>query len=202
MKKVFGRRDSKEILAVLIAGAALLWGAACLGQDRSVDKKIIIAKGVSSFKFTEDSPYSSPTPKNGKHWYEKGYDVSKWREGVSPFGYGCKGKIKYGTKLSKNGGNYFFVKYFDIEDPGKILSVELKIASDNAAIVYINGLEIDKDPLFGEGGGHNFSYWNRKLKFEPSFFKKGKNIIAVNLYNNYSSSDACFDMEMEVFLKR
>jgi len=110
--------------------------------------------------------------------------------------YGDEPRAKYGTKLKKIQRRYFFRKRFYVKDLKEIRVLTLKVASDNSAIVYINGKEVDKDPVFGKSGGHEFAYWNREVNLDPSILKKGENLIAVYLYNNPGSSDAYLDVEL------
>jgi len=110
--------------------------------------------------------------------------------------YGDEPRAKYGTKLKKIQRRYFFRKRFYVKDLKEIKVLTLKVASDNSAIVYINGKEVDKDPVFGKSGGHEFAYWNREVNLDPSILKKGENLIAVYLYNNPGSSDAYLDVEL------
>ncbi|MBU0478660.1 metallophosphoesterase [bacterium] len=190
--KVFADRIEKEFIPL---------------ETKETQKPIgisIISKGSSEWLYTEQYPAEvPPLDSNSRKWHETDYDTSKWLKGGCPFGYGDEPKVTYGTKLSNNQGNYYFRKIFEVKDTLKVSSGILKIASDNAAIVYLNGKTVDRDSLFLHDefktnplGGHEFSYWNREVTLKASLFKKGKNLLAVALYNDQSSSDAYLDLEL------
>jgi len=147
----------------------------------------VIKRADSGWKYTAQVPL-------GNDWFAEKYDTTAWSEGQAPFGYGEKG-IK--TKLDK-GRDYYFRKHFDIQDTDKFESVIVRIASDDAAMVYLNGVLIDKDPAWETASGHEFAYWNRQIVLKPDAIRQGKNVIAVMLKNRASSSDAYLDIEVLV----
>lgn len=162
------------------------------------EETILISRGDKKWFYTRDYPATTPPDRDGKKWYDVGYDISDWEKGDAPFGFGDEPRAKYGTKLLNNNGSYFFRKVFNVKNLKDIKSIILRVASDNSAIIYINGKEIDRDPEFGKVGGHEFAYWNREIEIEPYILKEGENLIAVYLYNNPGSSDAYLDIELVV----
>jgi len=124
-------------------------------------------------------------------WLAVEYDATDWSEGRAPLGYGEEG-IK--TELDE-GCDYYFRKHFDIQDAGKFGSVVVRIASDDAASVYLNGTLIDKDPAW-DANGHEFAYWNRQIVLKSDAIRQGRNVIAVMLKNGAASSDAYLNIEV------
>ena len=163
-------------------------------------ENIILQKNSDNWHYTIKYPSSPPEERNGKKWYEEGYDDSDWLTGKMPFGYGDEPRAKYGTKLPDIKGSYYFRKIINLDDIAKYKKICLKVASDNAAVIYINGKQVYRDPLYGVGCGHEFCYWNAEKQVNASgILKKGDNLIAVGLYNNPGSSDAYLDLQIEDF---
>jgi len=145
----------------------------------------VVKRGTSGWKYTKQVP-------SEETWYHDEYDTTTWAEGQTPFGYGEKNAK---TELDK-GGDYYFRRYFDIQDADKFSSVIVRVASDDSASVYLNGELIDKDPAWDNASGHEFAYWNRQVNLKSEALQQGRNIIAVILKNGASSSDAYLDIEV------
>jgi len=158
---------------------------------------MLLPKGSGDWLYTGIYPASTPPDNNGKKWYEDGYDASGWEKGACPAGYGDDDKATYSTKLENKNGSYFFRKEFEVESTEDMNALILKVASDNAAEVYINGTLVDKDPMIETPGGHDFNYWNRRVSIKSPALKKGRNLLAVYVYNNPGSSDIYLDLELE-----
>ncbi|UCE38304.1 MAG: hypothetical protein JSW00_03440 [Thermoplasmata archaeon] len=132
-----------------------------------------------------------PQPPSTPEWFEEGFDDSDWLLGWTAFGFGDN--ESYGTVLNDNNGSYYFRKTFSI-DPGlEVISARVKVASDNCARVYLNGVIIDDDL----GNDHEFDYWNRVVDVSSGAFQIGANTLAVYVYNTAGSSDAYMDLELE-----
>jgi len=69
------------------------------------------------------------------------------------------------------------------------------VASDDSAVVYLNGVLVDEDPI----ADHEFKYWNRMVELSPGLFKPGRNLIAAFVKNHNGSSDIYLDMELTVY---
>jgi len=159
---------------------------------------VLIQKGADGYRYCTVHPQGPPKDAAGREWYDPAYDDSEWQSGAAPFGYGDEPRATYSTKLQSNRGSYFFRKRFQVKrselPPDRVPA--LSVASDDAAIVYLNGKEVDRDPAFGHGGGHEFSYWNRQVEVPRETLRDGLNVIAVELGNPGSSSDAYLDLEL------
>ena len=160
--------------------------------------QLLVEARADGYRYTTEHPEGPPRDGQGRAWHDVQYDDSKWKTGVAPFGYGDAPRAKYGTGLTSNKGSYFFRKPFRIDrtalPPDRV--VQLFIASDDAAVVYLNGKEVDRDPAFGRSGGHEFSYWNRQCDIPSRNLNDGLNVLAFELANPGSSSDAYLDAEL------
>lgn len=121
------------------------------------------------------------------------------RHGHMPFGFGQSKRLKpprLNTELVPSEG-FVMAKDFNVDEPEKIKSMLLHVASNNAAVVYINGRLVDQDPAMKLKDGHDFEYWNRTVEEIPgSLLKKGANTIVVFLGCDSSASDAYLDLEL------
>ena len=163
--------------------------------EREGEIQTLIAETGGKWLYTTKYPKKDPPQDSGGNpWHLPDYDDEDWKSGKSPFGYGDGDRAEYGTKLPDNGGDYFLRTSFRLDKlpDGDILL--FRIASDNAAKVYLNGNLVDDDPLFGQKHGHEFSYWNRKVEADASLLRKGENVVAVHLSNLHPTSDAYFDL--------
>jgi hypothetical protein len=68
----------------------------------------------------------------------------------------------------------------------------LAVASDDSAVVYVNGELVDEDPE----EDHEFQYWNREVEVPAKRLRPGKNVVAVLVKNKQGSSDLYLDMEL------
>jgi hypothetical protein len=131
----------------------------------------------------------------GDDWIKPDFADKNWKEVKAPFGNG-EGEIarRKGTEVPEKGQALFARRAFDV--PADLLrqkgvTFRLRVASDNSAVVYLNGKPADQD-----SGDHEFSYWNRDVVVPAAQLKEGRNVIAVRLDNAAGSSDAYLDLEL------
>ena len=120
------------------------------------------------------------------------------RVGHMPFGFGQSKRLKpprLNTELEPSEG-FIMAKEFSVEDPAKFKSLRLNVASNNAAVVYINGQLVDQDPAMKLKDGHDFEYWNRTVDFSGTILSAGINNIVVFLGCDKSKTDAYLDLEL------
>jgi len=117
--------------------------------------------------------------------------------GSAPFGFGASKRLipaPLRTYLKASEG-VIFMKKFNIDDPEKYRRIGLRVACDNAASVYLNGVLVDEDPMMKMKDGKDFEYWNRERHDIPAgLLNKGSNNVVVFLGSEKSSTDAYFDM--------
>jgi hypothetical protein len=139
-----------------------------------------------------------PLPKGqlDPKWNQPDFNDGAWRTGKAPIGYGEEElKKRQGTVVAEQGVPFLFRRWIDISaDLLKQKGVVFRVcvASDDSGIVYLNGKEIDRDPV----EDHEFQYWNREVDIPLQHLKPGKNLIAVYVKNRPGSSDIYLDMEI------
>ena len=97
-----------------------------------------------------------------------------------------------GTEIAEQGETAFARRTFEVPSDllkEKGMAFRLQVASDNSAVVYLNGKVLDED-----NENHEFSYWNREVTIPPDRLKAGRNVIAVRVNNNEGSTDLYLDL--------
>ena len=166
------------------------WGGD--GADIQEYKTIVLlAESSPGWKFLP-----APANKLDKNWTETGFNDGAWRVGKAPIGYGEEEIAKRkGTILVEKGQPFVFRRDFNV--PADLLTqkgviLRLSVASDDNAVVYLNGKLADQDPV----PDHEFTYWNREVELEPNRFLPGRNVVAAYVKNAPASSDLFFDLEI------
>jgi hypothetical protein len=131
----------------------------------------------------------------GDAWLAPDFADKGWREVKAPFGNG-EPEIarRKGTEVPEKGQPLFARRAFEV--PAELLkqkgvTFRLRVASDNSAVVYLNGKPADRD-----SGDHEFSYWNRDVAVPAALLKAGRNVLAIRVDNSAGSSDAYLDAEL------
>ncbi|MBF0543766.1 MAG: hypothetical protein HQM08_05000 [Candidatus Riflebacteria bacterium] len=123
--------------------------------------------------------------------------VQPSKKGACPFAYGPSKRLRppfIRTLLEPNDG-VLFRKDFQVENPGNFKSLSLRVASNNAAAVYLNGKLIDEDPAMKLKDGHDYEYWNRDPSNIPAnLLTSGNNTVVVLLGSDKSAHSGYFDM--------
>lgn len=123
-------------------------------------------------------------------------DIVFEKKGDAPFGYGYNRSIfpaPVRTYVKPSDG-MIFKRNFVLDEDKDYKSFVLKVASDNAATVYINKKQVDFDVMMKMVDGHEFTYWNREVTIPANSIKKGENELVVLLANDVSSTDAYLDI--------
>lgn len=135
---------------------------------------------------------------DGKDW--KTGDVSSWSSGTAPLGYGRSGTkttLSYGSNSNNKIPTYYFRNTINLTDEPKSTDLfVLDYGADDGFVIYVNGKEAgrynmnagtpkysDYATTYAEG---NPDYGT--LTLDGSGFRKGENIIAVEVHNNSGSS--------------
>lgn len=118
-------------------------------------------------------------------------------KGSTPFGFGFSRRLvpaPIRTYLKASEG-VIFKKEFTVENPEKFRKVGIKVASDDAAAIYLNGVLVDEDPMMKMKDGHDFQYWNRERDDIPAgLLQKGINNIVVLLSSDNDTDGGYFDL--------
>ncbi|MGE3803521.1 MAG: pre-peptidase C-terminal domain-containing protein [Gemmataceae bacterium] len=142
--------------------------------------------------------YIAASAVKGNDWIQPKFDDGKWMAAKTPLGYGEDVVAqKKGTPLTLQGQNVYLRREFNLEDnvlkPG--VKFKMFVASDDSAVVYINGKMVDNDTA-----DHEVMYWNREVDVPANVFVKGRNVVAVQLNNKSGSSDSVFDMQLDALV--
>ena len=152
----------------------------------------LLAQSTPGWKFL---PAAKVTPL-GDRWRAYEFTDGDWRTGRAPVGYGEAeiGRRK-GTVIAEKGVPFVFRRDFAVPEEllrHKGVTFRLCVASDDSALVYLNGVLVDRDPV----EDHEFAYWNRDVEVPAKHFRAGRNVLAVYVKNRQGSSDLYLDMEV------
>jgi hypothetical protein len=167
------------------------WGKGDGGNAAEESKSfVLLAPSTSGWKYLPKRQVA------GESWRNADFDDSKWRTGQTPIGYGeVEIAARKGTTISEKGEPFLFRRALDVSSDllsQKTVAFRLRVASDDSAVVYLNGAVIDKDTA----DDHEFSYWNRDVEVAAKHFKAGRNLLAVLVKNQSGSSDLYLDVEV------
>ena len=140
---------------------------------------------------------------DGEAWMQPDYDASAWRGGNAPLGYYTGGSRDYQTTLSYGGNpnskypTYYFRKEFNLtEAPAADDVFTLNFVADDGFVVYVNGAEAYRYLM--PAGNILFDTYattyapgnpdSGSFTLAPSLFRKGRNVIAVEVHNNVAGS--------------
>jgi hypothetical protein len=149
----------------------------------------------------------------GSTWRMPGFDDSAWPMRATQTGYGDGDENQTFSRLDYQAGlsdeqsapSYLFRNAFVIADPGAILQLSGEVKYDDAALIYINGVEVLRTS--GLVGINSLSAYasaaptseNARQAFtiDPGLLVPGTNIIAVAVHQaDNSSSDVTFDLQL------
>ena len=154
---------------------------------------------------------------DGENWTADNYDATSWGEGNAPLGYytsdsnngrGYNTFLDFGSDANNKRPTYYFRKEFTINNTlteNDVVSLDYTV--DDGMIIYINGVEASRYLMnSGDITYNSFSstYANNnpdsgKITLPISLFKKGRNVIAVEVHNNNgNSSDIYFDASLSL----
>ncbi|ENM5729652.1 metallophosphoesterase [Vibrio mimicus] len=161
----------------------------------------------SYWKYSDDG-----LPKT-EDWTSMAFDDSHWKTGRGLFGYGVDAQNTFLANYStlELGGDkptsYYFRKELNVDNIDVVKDVYLKMIVDDAAAIYVNGVEIARTPYMLSGEIKNNStlptataFPNDEFTFviPASAFTQGKNILSVHVLNQtISSSDVAFDATLK-----
>lgn len=150
---------------------------------------------------------------DGKDW--KTSVMSSWTNGKAPLGFytgdtnnsrGHNTTLDYGSDANNKRPTYYFSKEFTLDHtPSSADVYTLNYSVDDGMVVYINGKEAARYLM--NSGTVNYNTFastytegnpdNGSVTLPAELFKKGKNVIAVEIHNNSSSSsDIYFDASL------
>lgn len=152
---------------------------------------------------------------DGTGWKGASYNDNAWKSGKAPLGYYVGGSRAYNTTLSYGNDvnnkrpTYYFRTSINIDkELGGDEVFSLDYVADDGFVIYVNGREAGRYLM--PSGTPSYSTYastyangnpdSGTLQLEASYFKKGTNVIAVELHNNSANStdvywDAALSMQ-------
>ncbi|MBC8869346.1 MAG: glycoside hydrolase family 2 [Planctomycetes bacterium] len=132
---------------------------------------------AQAWRYTEEKPADG--------WNQPGADLSGWEEGPGVFGHKFhrNGSIQIRTEWTSP--DLWVVRTFELEAPQKLKRPVLRIAYDDSATVFINGLN-----AFELQNGNNGTYKDIPLRPEiAAALKDGGNTIAIHVARHRSKEN-------------
>ena len=166
----------------------------------------------SVFATAEEWKYYDSGSLDGASWKSSSYNDSQWKKGLARIGYD-NNNWHTGLKTTTEGylTTYYFRKSFNLADnPSATDEFILDYVIDDGMIVYINGVEAGRynmpsgTILYNDVAtthAHN-NPDTGQMTLKGSLFKKGKNVIAVEVHNNSTtSSDILWDASLSYIVQ-
>ena len=139
-----------------------------------------------------------------RNWAKSDFDDSAWQAGPGLLGYGNGNEatqVSYGTNPTRKRATVYFRQIFDVEAVELIDRVTFKLLRDDAAAVYLNGMEVYRDKNLSRTARHT-TYASSPIVDENAYatfevdgsrLGNGKNVIASEVHQvNRTSSDLSF----------
>lgn len=127
-------------------------------------------------------------------WKDTGFDDSAWGSGAAPLGYG-ESYLATDTLKGKH-IDYFLRHDFDVKHRDAIPSLTLRARYDDAAIVFLNGVELCRTAPMkgGKVPAHEAKEFETFGGLSSAALRNGTNTLAVHLLNvNSRSTDVVWD---------
>lgn len=149
----------------------------------------------------------------GSAWTAATFNDSSWSSGPSQLGYGDGDEVTAidfidtdptSASIQKNATTYFRHEV-SIPNPFSYTHFTLNLLYDDAAAVYVNGIEVARTTNLSAGATYNtfaITGTSSETAFErftipTSSFTAGDNVLAVEVHNNSAtSSDISFDLNL------
>lgn len=199
-----------------------------LSVEASGLSQVLIPPGASGWRY-EDSGANlgSSTIVAGasgystSHWKHPDYNDNSWDTGTAVFGHGELGNdsVQLGVTttvgLALGGGQKpitsYFRRDFDVADVAAVASLTAAMVVDDGAIVYVNGVEVNRDNLPDGNVGFettadNAVFGSGEVNYDTfsipiSVLVDGQNTIGVEVHQaGAGSSDLGFDLTLTATL--
>lgn len=169
----------------------------------------------------------------GSWWYydDDGSPMTDWNQNLTPanrimetgtglFGYPKAPGSEVQTELAEPTASHvtdYFAQTFTIDDPDEIWGLEFDMTYDDAAVMYLNGIEVWRDnmptgapspsTLALQWRDDNLVFQTEIVQLEADLVRSllvaGQNTLAVEVHQNrVDSSDVFFDMELRTSAPR
>ena len=153
---------------------------------------------LNLIKSADSWNYNDISSDLGTSWQTLNNPTDNWANTNGNFGYG-----RNQNTTIKHAVTNYFLKTVSIATPVLYSALDFSICYDDAAIIYVNGVEIKRLNMPAGNIDYNttavntnFSIWE-SFSIPSSYFNAGENIIAVEVHQITSNSNTCFfDMRL------
>ena len=165
------------------------------GWKKSSGAQVQVFPMNTSWKYYD----SGEAPTN---WKASSFSDTSWKSGAAPLGYKMAGvttTVSYGSDANyKNPTTYFRKKFTLSAAPTSQDVFQLNYQVDDGCVIWVNGQEAGRINM--RQGTVNYDTFSQTyaaddpftgtLDLNPSLFKKGNNVIAIEVHNtSYTSGD-------------
>ena len=148
----------------------------------------------TTWKYFDDGEAAS-------NWKSSTFNDASWKSGAAPLGYkmNVSTTVSYGSDAQRKNPTTYFRKTFNLNTaPTSADHFVLNYQVDDGCVVWVNGQEAGRVNM--PQGTPNFNTFSStyaadepftgSLDLDPTLFKKGTNVIAVEVHNtSYTSGD-------------
>lgn len=145
----------------------------------------------------------------GTNWAQRSFNDSAWASGPAELGYGDGDELTVvnGGPANNRYVTTYFRRTFQVTNHAVFTNLSVAVVRDDAAAVYLNGVEILRDNL-PEGRITNRTFAVNVINTEaeaawvrapvpPGLLQTGTNVIAVEIHQyDITSTDISFDLEL------
>ena len=171
----------------------------------TTQKKSVFATG-------EQWKYYDEGSLDGVNWKTSSYSDTQWKQGAARIGYDNNNwHTGLNTETTGYLPTYYFRKSFNLATaPLATDEFVLDYVIDDGMIVYVNGVEAGRYNMPSGTMSYNdvattYAHDNpdtEQMTLKGSLFKKGKNVIAVEVHNNNTtSSDILWDASLSTIIQ-
>ncbi len=129
-------------------------------------------------------------------WADPAYDASGWSTGPAPLGYGegVTTEIGYGGDPDAKYITSWFRTDFTVADPTEITNSAVTVTYDDSAVVYLNGVEVDRWNLPGGAltadtpADESVELTTARAEIDPALLVAGENVLAIEVHQSSGSS--------------
>ena len=139
-------------------------------------------------------------------WTSPGLDDAKWPEAPAPLGFAPALEAMTGVEAGTR--TAYFRKRFDVQDPGALRDLTLRLRHDDGAVVYLNGREVHRVNMPDGAidaktaattpvtGAAELAYF--PVKLSSRWLRRGGNVLAVEVHQaaDDKQADLIFDAEL------
>jgi hypothetical protein len=142
-----------------------------------------------------------------ENWKNPSFDASGWPSGPAQLGWG-DGDEATVVPSGPNTHTQYYVRHFDLEDPEPFQLLNLRLKRDDAAVVYVNGIEVVRSNLpagpitpttladVAITGATNENLFH-EFAIPGDLLVTGDNVIAVEVHQDAGNDiDSSFDLEL------